>query len=437
MIPNDATRGVWGAILTESKPIFAGEWWETVSGGYAVVDVETTGLFTGRWHNRVVEIGVVHVGRDGGITDEWCTLVNPERDLGPQHIHGVRASDVRDAPTFADLAGDVAARLDGRVVVAHNLGFDLRFLRYEYERLGLDVPLDVEFGLCTMALSEHYLRSPSRSLAACCAAAGIRQDVAHSALHDARAAAELLGYLIRVAEQPEPWRALFGAGETWPGVPEGCGRTHQRSTAGFRSQSFLSRLVDRLPRVPELPQADDYLAVLDRALLDRHLSASEQDALLDLAESLGLSLDAAMSLHRRYLTALAQAAWEDGVVTDVERQDLLTVAELLGLTEEDVESALAGPRQPSTWGRFRLEAGDIIAFTGQMNGQRDEWERRAAAVGLSPGGVTRRTRLLVAADPDSLSGKAGKARQYGIPIVTEDAFAQLLERMGDAKVAAG
>lgn len=400
-----------------------------MSAGYAVVDVETTGLFTGRWHNRVVEIGVVHVGRDGSVTDEWCTLVNPERDLGPQHIHGVKASDVRVAPTFADVAGDLAKQLAGRVVVAHNLGFDLRFLRYEYERLGLSTPLDVELGLCTMALAEHYLLSPSRSLAACCVAAGIRQDNAHSALHDARAAAGLLGYFVRAADQPEPWSALFGASEDWPGMPAGCGRTHQRSAADYRAPSFLSQLVDRLPRVSEVPHADDYLSVLDRALLDRHLSASEQDALLDLAESLGLSLDAAMGLHRRYLTALAQAAWEDGVVSDAEQQDLVTVAGLLRLGEEDVESALTSPRQPTRWGRFRLKAGDTVAFTGQMNGQRDEWERRATAVGLALGGVTKRTRLLVAADPDSLSGKAGKARQYGIPIVTENAFADLLKQM--------
>jgi len=35
----------------------------------------------------------------------------------------------------------------------------------------------------------------------------------------------------------------------------------------------------------------------------------------------------------------------------------------------------------------------------------------------------------VAADPDSQSGKAAKARRYGIPIVTEEAFASLLNRL--------
>lgn len=403
--------------------------------GYAVVDVETTGLFTGRWHNRVAEIGVVLVGRDGAVTGEWGTLVNPQRDLGPQHIHGIQAADVRAAPTFADIAGDLGALLHGRVVVAHNLGFDLRFLRYEFDRLGFSVPLEYEVGLCTMAMSEDYVPSSSRSLAACCASVGIRQELAHSALDDARAAAGLLGYIIRMAGLPEPWEQLFASQAGWPQLPPGCGRTWARSAPGTRQQTYLARLVERLPRVPEVPHADEYLALLDRALLDRHLSISEQDALLELAESLGISFTAAMNLHRRYLNALAEVARYDGVVTDAEIRDLQTVAELLGLPAEDVDTALRGAgSEPGTQtlGRFRLEPGDTVAFTGQMDGQRDEWEHRAITVGLTvtPGGVTKRTRLLVAADPDSLSGKASKARQYGIPIVTADAFARLLEQLG-------
>ncbi len=66
--------------------------------------------------------------------EEWCSLVNPQRDLGPQDIHGIQARDVRDAPTFSDRADDLAELLAGRTVVAHNLGFDSRFLAAEYER---------------------------------------------------------------------------------------------------------------------------------------------------------------------------------------------------------------------------------------------------------------------------------------------------------------
>ena len=40
--------------------------------------------------------------------------------------------------------------------------------------------------------------------------------------------------------------------------------------------------------------------------------------------------------------------------------------------------------------------------------------------------MTKRTALVVAADPNSASGKAATARSYGIPIITEEAFERLL-----------
>lgn len=70
-----------------------------------------------------------------------------------------------------------------------------------------------------------------------------------------------------------------------------------------------------------------------------------------------------------------------------------------------------------------------MTFTGQFDLPREEWERRAMAVGLSVGGVTKKSVLLVAANPDSMSGKARKAREYGIPIIGETAFARLLGNM--------
>ncbi|MFC3453818.1 3'-5' exonuclease [Amycolatopsis speibonae] len=65
----------------------------TALRGFAVVDTETTGILPG-FHHRVAEIAVIHVNLAGEITDEWATLVNPDRDLGPQAIHGIRAAEV-------------------------------------------------------------------------------------------------------------------------------------------------------------------------------------------------------------------------------------------------------------------------------------------------------------------------------------------------------
>ncbi|WP_033437889.1 exonuclease domain-containing protein [Saccharothrix sp. NRRL B-16314] len=404
--------------------------------GYAVVDVETTGIHPG-WHHRVVEVAVVRLDPTGRVVDEWCTIVNPERDLGPQHIHGITAAEARQAPTFPEIVGDLGVRLAGNVVVGHNVSFDVRFLDAEFRRAGVDVPLTTDVGLCTMKLATRYLATATRSLATCCEEAGVDVGRAHSALHDAHAAAGLLAFFLREAGLPEPWRDRLEAAEhlPWPVLPPLTGRVMTRGAAYTQPAHFLARLVDNLPRVPHPPRADDYLSVVDGALLDRHLSVTEQAELVGVAGSLGLGRAEVERLHRHYLVALARRAWADEVVTAEEKADLRLVATLLGLDLADADHALSVAREAEAgtgdpepaWGDFRLEAGDRVVFTGQMDLPREVWEQRALEAGLTvQDNVTKKTRLVVAADPDSLSGKAKKASRYGIPIVTEDAFARIL-----------
>ncbi len=64
-----------------------------------------------------------------------------------------------------------------------------------------------------------------------------------------------------------------------------------------------------------------------------------------------------------------------------------------------------------------------------MSRPRDEWIGDLAARGLAVWpGVTKKVRLVVAADPDSQSGKARKARDYDIAIVDEAGLISLLAR---------
>lgn len=405
---------------------------------YAVIDVETTGWHPGQQH-RICEIAIVHVDERGRITDQWSSLVNPGRDLGPQHVHRIRAADVRRAPTFEQLAAEITERLRHRLIAAHNLAFDARFVAAEYARLGATVPVSPDTGLCTMRLAPVFFPLAGRSLADCCLAAGIPHRNAHTALYDAVAAARLLGCYVTAAGRPAPWDHLVESALTrpWPSFPPSNVAPLVRGADNTEQPHFLARLVDRLPRVTHPPQADTYLALLDGALLDRHLSASEQDALVEMAQSLDLTRSQVKQLHEQYLRALATEAADDGVVTEEELADLHAVATLLGLDADDVDTAikqvLSRPyvvADARTVPRFTLSPGDLIAFTGQMDEPRDLWEARARRAGLQVGrSVTRQTRLLVAADPDTLSGKGRQARKYGIPIVQPAAFRTLLDRM--------
>jgi DNA polymerase-3 subunit epsilon len=204
---------------------------------------------------------------------------------------------------------------------------------------------------------------------------------------------------------------------------------------------FLSRLVERLPRTHR-PSIDAYLDVLDRALLDRHISAVEANALVAVADRLGLAREDLDELHRHYLQALATVAALDGEIGDHERADLEGLADLLAVEPDYVSGVLSTARHavaltggPSTSPskRLYLRQGDEVVFTGETRPPREVWEEQASAAGLRVGkDVTTRTRLLVAADPDTMSGKAEKAARYGIPIVHTSAFTRMLKRLNES-----
>ncbi|AYF97107.1 exonuclease domain-containing protein [Protaetiibacter intestinalis] len=416
----------------------------TAFDGFAVVDVETTGLSPRG--DRVIELAIVHVDPMGEQTGRWETLLNPGRDLGPQRVHGIRAADVLEAPTFADVATELVGLLDGRVAVAHHADFDSAFLFAEFERAGVGVWNRPDF-LCTMRLARHFLPGCGRSLGDCCAAYDIPLEHAHRALDDAVATAQLLGaYLGEARRHPQladPFTGL--AGGRWPSAAIGVGRAvpwkaRPPAPSVTTVERFLPSLAVRMPPGSEPGDVDEYLALLDRALLDRVLAVHESDALLACAERLHLDRDTVEELHRGYFIALTRVAWEDGILTEGEIDQLIAVAELLALPTAVIEAALdpqraarivLQPRRPTAPpGGFALAAGDAVVLTGELSRPRAVWEQELAALGLVPGAaVTRRTALLVAADPDSSSGKARKARQYGVPIVAESGLTALLESL--------
>lgn len=199
--------------------------------GFAVIDVETTGLHPGSNH-RIAEIAIVHVSPAGGIESSWSTLVNPQRDLGAQWVHRIRRADIALAPTFDEIAGEVGARLAQRVFVAHNAAFDRGFVRAEFDRAGLRLPGVGEPSLCTMRWGSRLLPGRPRTLAECCSAAGVELVDAHQALADAMATARLLSCLLEAGE-PDEWAELVEAATRtpWPAFPAGDVRCVNRGAA--------------------------------------------------------------------------------------------------------------------------------------------------------------------------------------------------------------
>lgn len=448
--------------------------------GYAVFDLETTGFRTPV--DRIVEVGVVALRPDGSVEGEWETLVNPGRDVGATWVHGISASDVLGAPAFGDIADELEDVLEGRALVAHNASFDLRFLSTEMAGAGRLRAGDLPPSVCTMRNARHFLDTPTTKLADCCAAAGVDLRNAHSALGDARATAELFGYYLTRAGRSLPWADVLrqvdafrgwaphqvGSGSR-QGAAGGGGCTRWTRADGARSRELGADWVARAVGARDMSggsEVEDYFLLLDRALLDHHLSQSEQKELLGFAEGRGLSALGLRDLHLRYLADLARSVWEDGVVEEAEAEEFSAVAALLGVPPNTGAEVLRSAGVPASAGvpgtsgvpgtpggraagastgasagaspapdggggsgrrhGFSLAAGDRIVVTSPRLLSREEWERRILEAGLEPGGMRKSARVLVAGDPDSLSGKARKAREYGIPIVTEEAMLHLL-----------
>jgi DNA polymerase-3 subunit epsilon len=104
-------------------------------------------------------------------------------------IHGLTSDVLEGAPLFGDIAGDLAARLEGRVLVAHNATFDWSMIAREYARARGAAPTRQR--LCTIALAKELrLPLPNHKLESLAAHYGVVQQRAHHALDDARVLAE-------------------------------------------------------------------------------------------------------------------------------------------------------------------------------------------------------------------------------------------------------
>lgn len=161
---------------------------------YAIVDIETTGGYSG--FHRVTEVAVIH--HDGmGITKNFHTLLNPGRSI-PNFITGLTGIDyhtVKDAPTFADVADEIFSWLDGRVFVAHNAHFDYSFLKKELEDVGINW---ASKKLCTVRLSRKIIPGlRSYSLGRLAESLGIKISDRHRASGDAEATAKIFDLLLK------------------------------------------------------------------------------------------------------------------------------------------------------------------------------------------------------------------------------------------------
>ncbi len=104
----------------------------------AFIDLETTGINVAS--DRIVELSVLKISPDG--KKEWfVTRLNPEMKIGQKAmaIHGITDEDVASAPTFRQVAKNLAAFLEGCDLAGFNaMKFDIPLLAEEFLRVNID-----------------------------------------------------------------------------------------------------------------------------------------------------------------------------------------------------------------------------------------------------------------------------------------------------------
>lgn len=203
-------------------------------------------------------------------------------------------ADVVGAPSFRDVLGDVATRLDGCVLGAHNAPFDLTFLRAEFARAGVLAP---EWPVVdTMALLDRGAVE-GRSLAAACRAHDIPLENAHSARDDALAAAALLAAEI-ASLRPSTIEEL-AVTTLWLPPPW---------EDAEPSELAMPRSRPAVRTAPDLPTWSSagrtaYAEAVARVVEDGEVAAAEVDELVGTARAWGLTAEDVAEVHRSTPTA--------------------------------------------------------------------------------------------------------------------------------------
>jgi DNA polymerase-3 subunit epsilon len=177
----------------------------------ALIDLETTGRDASV--DRIVEIGVV-VGKGGEVVSRRNWLVHPGQPIPEEAraVHGISDDDVKDAPRFAAIAGEVADALMGCIPAAYNAPFDRAFLVNEFARAGLKpegdaspppaLRRDVEWVDPLVWARELQREERSKALGEVAARLGVTLENAHRASDDAEAALRVLYILGADARVP-------------------------------------------------------------------------------------------------------------------------------------------------------------------------------------------------------------------------------------------
>lgn len=148
---------------------------------YCVLDLETTGFSA--TNEKITEVGIMKL-KNGEVIDQFSKFVNPEKHIPERVTEVTNITDemVKDAKTIKEIFPEILEFIEGSVLVAHNVPFDIGFLKQNAKALGYE--FDYTY-LDTLSLAKDLFPEYKKyKLGKIAENLGIKVEVAHRALDD-------------------------------------------------------------------------------------------------------------------------------------------------------------------------------------------------------------------------------------------------------------
>ncbi|MBQ6534196.1 MAG: 3'-5' exonuclease [Opitutales bacterium] len=161
---------------------------------FAAIDFEIANLN----RSSVCSVGVALV-RGGEIVDTLYRLINPRPEYyfwRFTRIHKLTERDTMNAPLFPEVWAEIAPKISGLPLVAHNAAFDKSCLRAAHEFFGMEYP-QYEFHCTCLGAREYFktlpenLRPEDASIDSASKFFNVRLENHHNAIADALACAQI------------------------------------------------------------------------------------------------------------------------------------------------------------------------------------------------------------------------------------------------------
>lgn len=423
---------------------------------FSLIDLETTGLFK---NDRIVEISIRKVDFQGNEIEHLNTLVNPERDVGPQSIHKISALDVQNAPVFSELVGNILSIIDNSVLVGHNInGFDIKFLSREFEKAGLNFIYNEENTLDSLRFAKElkYPLKLEKLYKSIVKGSSIKKINFHNASEDTKALLNIFktndfkNWVLRqqvtpifFEDIPEKSKSLATRGEGLESV-----------SSFIESIKYSEKIIDLEFDEFNLNQ---YSIALQSYIEDKEVSDEEILKIQEFVSEFNISIDEARQIHKHILDTYTDIALLDSKITDEEMYKLRQISKLLGIEnylEESIEnssnnniknklldktiSVLPLKRESNFYienlkGKLVCFTGDILVVSSGQEYDKDGLTSVSKNKGINISStLNKKVDILVAQDVFSQSSKIQKAKNYGIRILDSNDFARKIGVIPDS-----